>query len=46
MAHPGEQVILDEDMAWQAKERYAQMEAELQALRQQNKGLTREVLEQ
>ena len=46
MAQPGEQVVIDEDVARQAEERYAQMEAELQTLRQQNEGLTREVLEQ
>ena len=46
MANPGAQVIIDEDMVQQAEERYTQMEAELQALQQQNEGLTREVLEQ
>ena len=39
MANPEGRVVLDEAEAQQAAERYAKMEAELQALRQQNEEL-------
>ena len=46
MANPEERVIMDEAKAQQATERYATMEAELQALRQRNKELMRAIQEQ
>ena len=46
MADPARQVVLGEEEAQQAAERYAKMEAELQALRQQNEELARTVQEQ
>ena len=46
MANPEGRVILEEGEAQQAAERYAQMEAELQALRQRNKELMRNLQEQ
>ena len=46
MANPTDHVVLGEEEAQQAAERYAKMEAELQALRQQNEELTRSVQEQ
>ena len=46
MANPEGRVIMDEAEAQQAAERYAQMEAELQALRQRNDELMRTVQEQ
>ena len=46
MAQPEGRVVLDEAEAQQAAERYAQMEAELQALRQRNAELIRDLQEQ
>ena len=46
MADPEGRVILGEAEAQQAAERYAKMEAELQALRQQNEELRSAVREQ
>ena len=46
MANPVGHVVLGEDEAQQAAERYAKMEAELQALQQQNAELARTVQEQ
>ena len=46
MANPIGHIVLGEDEAQQATERYAKMEAELQALRQQNAELARTVQEQ
>ena len=46
MAQPEGRVIIDEAKAQQAAERYAQMEAELQALRQRNEELIRDLQEQ
>lgn len=46
MADPARQVVLGEGEAQEAAERYAKMEAELQALRQQNAELARTVQEQ
>ena len=46
MANPTGRVVLGEEEAQQAAERYAKMEAELQALRQQNEELARTVQEQ
>ena len=46
MAYPGAQVMIDEDVARQAKEQYAQLEAELQEMRQQNEVLNRELPQQ
>ena len=46
MANPAVHVVLGEDKAQQAAERYAKMEAELQALRQQNAELACTVQEQ
>ena len=46
MTNPKGCVVLDEAEAQQAAERYAKMEAELQALRQQNKELRGAVREQ
>ena len=46
MANPAGHVVLGEDEAQQAAERYAKMEAELQALRQHNAELARTVQEQ
>ena len=46
MANPAGHVVLGEEEAQQAAERYATMEAELQALRQRNEELTRTVQEQ
>ena len=43
MANPAGHVVLGEEEAQQAAERYATMEAELQALRQRNEELTRAV---
>ena len=41
MAQPGGRVVMGEEEAQAAAERYAAMEAELQALRQQNEELAR-----
>ena len=41
MANPGGHVVLNEEAAHVAQERYATLEAELQALRAQNEELTR-----
>ena len=41
MANPGGHVVLDEEAARATQERYATLEAELQALRAQNEELTR-----
>ena len=46
MANPAGRVVLGEDEAQAAAERYAQMEAELQALRLRNEELTRTVEQQ
>ena len=46
MAQPKGRVVLDEAEAQQAAERYAQMEAELQALRQRNEELIHNLQEQ
>ena len=46
MANPASHVVLGEEEAQQAVERYAKMEAELQALRQRNEELVRAVQEQ
>ena len=46
MAQPKGQVVIDEAEAQQAAERYAQMEAELQALQQRNAELIRDLQEQ
>ena len=46
MAQPKGQVVIDEAEAQQAAERYAQMEAELQALQQRNAKLIRDLQEQ
>ena len=46
MANPAGHVVLGEEEAQQAAECYAKMEAELQALRQQNEELARTVQEQ
>ena len=46
MAHPEGSVVLGEEEAQAAAERYAQMEADLQALRQRNEELMRTVQEQ
>ena len=46
MANPGAQVMIDEDVARQAEERYARLEAELQEMRQQNEALNRELQQQ
>ena len=46
MAQPEGRVGLDEAEAQQAAERYAQMEAELQALRQRNEERIRDLQEQ
>ena len=46
MANPVGHVVMGEEEAQQAAERYATMEAELQALRQRNKELTRTLQEQ
>ena len=46
MANPAGHVVLGEDEAQQAAERYAKIEAELQALRQQNAELARTAQEQ
>ena len=46
MANPTRHVVVGEEEAQQAAERYATMEAELQALRQRNEELTRAVQEQ
>ena len=46
MADPARQVVMGEGEAQQEAERYAKMEAELQALRQQNAELARTVQEQ
>ena len=43
MASPIGHVVLGEEEAQQAAERYAKMEAELQTLRQQNEELARTV---
>ena len=45
MANPEGRVIIGEAEAQEAAERYAQMEAELQALRQQNEELMRNLQE-
>ena len=46
MVNPTGHVVLGEEEAQQAAKRYAKMEAELQALRQQNEELARTVQEQ
>ena len=46
MAQPEGRVVIDEAEAQQATERYAQMEAELQALQQRNAELVRDLQEQ
>ena len=46
MANPSGHVVLGEEEAQQVAERYAKMEAELQALRQQNEELVHTVQEQ
>ena len=46
MANPAGHVVLGEEEAQQATERYAKMEAELQALRLRNEELARTVQEQ
>ena len=46
MAHPEGRVVMDEAEVQQAAKRYAQMEAELQALRQRNEELMRDLQEQ
>ena len=46
MANPAGHVVLGEEGAQQATERYATMEVELQALQQRNEELTRAVQEQ
>ena len=46
MANPAGHVVMGEEEAQQAAERYAAMEAELQALRQRNEELMRAVQEQ
>ena len=46
MANPANHVVLGEEEAQQAAERYATMEAELQVLRQRNEELMRTVQEQ
>ena len=46
MANPAGHVVLGEEEVQQSAERYAKMEAELQALRQQNEELARTVQEQ
>ena len=43
MAQPRGRVVMGEEEAQAAAERYAQMEAELQALRQRNEELARAV---
>ena len=45
MANPEGRVMIDEADAQQAAERYAQMEAELQALQQRNAEIMRELQE-
>ena len=45
MANPKGRVLIDEADAQQAAERYAQMEAELQALQQRNAEIMRELQE-
>ena len=45
MADPAGRVVMDEAAAQQAAERYTQMEAELQALRQRNEQIMRELQE-
>ena len=45
MADPAGRVVMDEAEAQQAAERYARMEAELQALQQRNKEIMRELQE-
>ena len=46
MANPAGHVVLGEEEAQQAAERYAKMEAELQALQLRNEELARTVQEQ
>ena len=46
MAHPEGRIVMDEAEAQQAVERYATMEAELQAPRQGNEELTCAIQEQ
>ena len=43
MANPRQQVVMDEDVTRHAEEHYAQWEAELHEMRQQNKVLNREL---
>ena len=43
MVNPGGQVVMDEDVARHAEERYVQLEVDLHEMRQQNEGLTREL---
>ena len=45
MANPEGRVLIDEAEAQQAAERYARMEAELQALRQRNEEIMRDLQE-
>ena len=45
MANPEGRVMINEAEAQQAAERYAQMEAELQALQQRNEEIMRELQE-
>ena len=45
MADPAGRVLIDEEEVQQAAERYAQMEAELQSLRQRNEEIIRELQE-
>ena len=46
MANPGAQAMIDEDVARQAEEQYARLEAELQEMRQQNEALNPELQQQ
>ena len=46
MAHPEGRVMMDEEEAYVAQERYAAMEASLQELQQQNQELMRRLQEQ
>ena len=46
MAQPSGRIVLGKDAMQAAAERYTQMEAELQALRQRNEELARTVQEQ
>ena len=46
MANPAGHIVLGEEEVQQAAERYAEMEAELQALQQRNKELVHAIQEQ